>query len=263
MAPAPLGDAGYDMCTSHGFFSLLGGWVPAPARGNPSQTLLITSAGAALHLREQRGEEFADAGGRGAGGVQHLPMVEWLLAQAGGRVRDQRDREYFRPEVARGDRFERGGHADKVGARGAQHPDLGGRLVVRAGKHGVHALGEGRVVPPRQVAQPSRVRLGEVGEPRRVPGGDRPGQRGAAGGVRGERRVRFRWSLISTGCPTAYAGLTPPAALVSTTVRQPAAIAVRTPCTTVCGAYPSYMCTRPRNSSIRWLPCFMSRPAGA
>src|SRR5215475_6618264 len=43
----------------------------------------------------------------------------------------------------------------------------------------------------------------------------------------------------------------PPAALVSTTTRQPAAIAVRTPCTTMAGGCPSYRCVRPRNTSSR------------
>ena len=36
-------------------------------------------------------------------------------------------------EVPGGDGLERGGHADHVGARGAQHPDLGRSLVVRPG----------------------------------------------------------------------------------------------------------------------------------
>src|SRR5215469_7990077 len=54
----------------------------------------------------------------------------------------------------------------------------------------------------------------------------------------------------------------PPAALVSTTVRQPAAIAVRTPWTTVCGACPSYMCTRPRKTRTFRSPLTRYRTAG-
>ena len=41
----------------------------------------------------------------------------------------------------------------------------------------------------------------------------------------------------------------PPAAFVSTMVWQPAAIAVRTPCTTVAGEWPSYRWVRPRKTS--------------
>ena len=43
----------------------------------------------------------------------------------------------------------------------------------------------------------------------------------------------------------------PPAALVSTTTRQPAAIAVRTPCTVALTGSPSYRWVRPRNIRTR------------
>src|ERR1039458_9310544 len=43
----------------------------------------------------------------------------------------------------------------------------------------------------------------------------------------------------------------PPAALVSTMTRQPAAMAVRTPWTTAAGECPSYRWVRPRNTSSR------------
>ena len=52
------------------------------------------------------------------------------------------------------------------------------------------------------------------------------------GPTSGERPVRLRWSEISTRSPSPYAGSSPPAALVSTTVGRRAATAVRTPCTT-------------------------------
>ena len=51
--------------------------------------------------------------------------------------------------------------------------------------------------------------------------------------------VRLRWSAISTGSPTRMPSRIPPAALVSTTVRQPAAAAVRTPWATGAGPWPS------------------------
>ena len=55
----------------------------------------------------------------------------------------------------------------------------------------------------------------------------------------------------------------PPAALVSTTVRQPAATAVRTPCTTAAGDSPSYRWTRPRNTRTRTVPAVTERTVGA
>ena len=54
----------------------------------------------------------------------------------------------------------------------------------------------------------------------------------------------------------------PPAALVSTTVRQPADTAVRTPCTTAAGDSPSYRCTRPRNTRTRTGPATTMRTLG-
>ncbi len=53
----------------------------------------------------------------------------------------------------------------------------------------------------------------------------------------------------------------PPAALVRITVPQPAAIAVRTPCTTAAGECPSYRCTRPRKTSTRRWPASTERTA--
>ena len=47
--------------------------------------------------------------------------------------------------------------------------------------------------------------------------------------------MRLRWSLISTGCPIGHSRRSEPAALVSTTVRHPAAAAVRTPWATTAG----------------------------
>ena len=48
----------------------------------------------------------------------------------------------------------------------------------------------------------------------------------------GEAAVRLMWSVMSTGVPGAQAGLSPPHPLVRTMVVQPAALAVRTACTT-------------------------------
>ena len=54
---------------------------------------------------------------------------------------------------------------------------------------------------------------------------------------------------MSTASPTRCSGSRPPAALVSTTVRQPARTAVRTPWTTSAGPWPSYRWTRPAKAS--------------
>ena len=80
-----------------------------------------------------------------------------------------------------------------------------------------------------------------------VAGGAESMSRGAYASVRstncaptsGERAVRLRWSLISTGWPICMSGRSPPAALVSTTMRAPAAQAVRTGCTTWAKSCPS------------------------
>ncbi|CAO5148253.1 hypothetical protein FAIPA1_110101 [Frankia sp. AiPs1] len=68
------------------------------------------------------------------------------------------------------------GHAHQVGAEHAQHADLRGRLVLRAGQAGVDAFGERRVDLAGERTQPRRVGVGQVDEPR-------PDQRGPSGEV--------------------------------------------------------------------------------
>ena len=58
------------------------------------------------------------------------------------RLVDEREPEHLGAEVPRGDRLERRRHPDEVRTHRAQHPDLGGRLVVRAAQRGVDALGQ-------------------------------------------------------------------------------------------------------------------------
>ena len=57
--------------------------------------------------------------------------------------------------------------------------------------------------------------------------------------VSGDVPVRLMWSLMSTGVPGVQPSFRPPQPLVSTAVRQPAAAAVRTPCTTAATPRPS------------------------
>ena len=55
----------------------------------------------------------------------------------------------------------------------------------------------------------------------------------------GDVPVRLMWSLIKTGVPGVHVSFRPPQPLVSTMARQPAAAAVRTPCTTAATPLPS------------------------
>ena len=49
--------------------------------------------------------------------LQHLPVVELLLEDARGHVRDAGDAQHADPHVARGDHLRHRGHADRVGAQ--------------------------------------------------------------------------------------------------------------------------------------------------
>ena len=62
---------------------------------------------------------------------------------------------------------------------------------------------------------------------------------------------------MTTGVPTFQSVRKQPAPFVSTTVRQPSAKAVRTPCTTACTPRPSYKCVRPVSSSTGVVPMRM------
>ena len=92
----------------------------------------------------------------------------------GRRVGDQREPEDLQALGVGRDRLERRRHAHQVRAHRAQHPDLGRRLVVRAGQRGVDALGQLRVQRAGELAQPRGVEVGEVDEVRRRPAGSGP-----------------------------------------------------------------------------------------
>ena len=68
------------------------------------------------------------------------------------------------------------------------------------------------------------------------------------GPSRGDVAVRLMWSLIRTGVPGPRSGSMPPQPLVSTSVEQPAAAAVRTACTTGRTPRPSYRWVRDRKT---------------
>ena len=134
--------------------------------------------------RGHRAQQVDQPVHRGLSGGEHLPVVERLGGEPRGEVGDQRDAEDLGPQVARGDGLEHGGHAHQVGAHGAQHPDLGGRLVAPAQQAGVDALGDARRRGRRHGPQARAVEVGEVreagGEARR---GIAPGHRAHAGQV--------------------------------------------------------------------------------
>ena len=96
--------------------------------------------------------------------LQHLVVAERLPGHPCRQIRHQRHRQHLRPGRAGRDRLVHGRHADQVRAQGAQHPDLGGRLVMRAGQPGVDALGQRRVDLAGEGPQPRRVRVDQVDE---------------------------------------------------------------------------------------------------
>ena len=91
--------------------------------------------------------------------------------------------------------------------------------------------------PSARLGSASRARARSRAEYRSVRSVNRDGypSGGAPGPASGDRPVRLRWSRTRTGWPTLKPAAMPPAALVSATTRQPAATAVRTPCTTTLG----------------------------
>ncbi len=98
-------------------------------------------------------------------------MVERLAGDAGGQVGDQADAEDLHAGLAGGDRLQGGAHAGQVAADGADHADLGRRLVVGAGELHVDALVERRVDLAAHLAQPAGVEVGQVDEVGALDGG--------------------------------------------------------------------------------------------
>ena len=91
-------------------------------------------------------------------------MVEGSTGDAGRSVGHQRDREHPRAGRARRDGLVDRGHADEIGAEGAQHPDLRRCLVVRPGQAGVDPFAQRRIDLAGERAQLWRVGVDEVDE---------------------------------------------------------------------------------------------------
>jgi len=66
------------------------------------------------------------------GDLQHFFLIERSVRGARGHVGDARDPEDANPAVPRGDNLGNRGHADKVGADGAQRINFRGGFVARA-----------------------------------------------------------------------------------------------------------------------------------
>ena len=104
--------------------------------------------------------------------------------------------EHLRAGGAGSDRFVHGGHADQVGAQRAQHPDLGGCLVLRPAQPRVDALGQRRIDLAGDRAQPRRVRVGHVDELR----ADQRRSAGQIEVVADQHRLAHREVLAEAAC---------------------------------------------------------------
>ena len=97
-------------------------------------------------------------------------MVECLARHSGREVGHQRHPKNLGALRAGGDGLVNGGHPDQIGTQSAQHPDLGRRLVVRAGHRRIDPLGERRVDGARQRTQSGRIGVDQINELRTCQG---------------------------------------------------------------------------------------------
>src|SRR5699024_1221864 len=86
------------------------------------------------------GQKTTDHGGRLTSGLEDFLVIEVGAGQPGGDVGDQGHPQHLSTRFTGCDRLQHGGHADQVGAQGAQHADLGGGLVLRPGHGRVHTF---------------------------------------------------------------------------------------------------------------------------
>src|SRR3954447_5552069 len=108
---------------------------------SPSRLRRITSAASIELLREARDEPHQVAR-RQVGVAQRLLVRELLPAHALGEVRDGRHADDPQPAVPGQDHLGDGRHAHRVGAEGAEGPDLRRGLEARPGGGEVDALGQ-------------------------------------------------------------------------------------------------------------------------
>ena len=149
---------------------------------------------------EQAGELVFDA----AACLHDLFVVDGFVEDAGGHVGDEREAEDFDAHVAGDDDFVDGGHADEVGAEGAEGADFGGGLVAGAEDGEVDAFGEGNVLL-------GGFGVGERAELRGVGGGHVEEARRPNFASLGPRAalepVRLMWSEMATSDALFVAGV--------------------------------------------------------
>ena len=119
-------------------------------------------------LGDEGGEEGGELFFGVAAGLHDLLVVDGLVEDAGGHVGDQREAEDVEAHVAGDDDLVDGGHADEVGAEGAEGADLGGGFEAGAEDGEVDAFGEEELLPgcflDGEGAEPERVGGGHVEE---------------------------------------------------------------------------------------------------
>ena len=96
--------------------------------------------------------------------LQHLVVAQRLARHTRCEIGHQRHPKHLGTRGARRDGLVHGRHADEIRAQRAQHPDLGGRLVLRPVQSGVDAVGECRIDFAGNVAQARGVRVDHVDE---------------------------------------------------------------------------------------------------
>ena len=103
-----------------------------------------------------------------AAGLHNLFVIDRLIQDSGGHVRDERETKDFEAHVTCDDDLVDGGHADQVGAEGAEGADFGGGFKGWAEDSEVDAFGEEKLLAvgffDGEGAQAKRVGGGHVEE---------------------------------------------------------------------------------------------------
>ena len=126
-----------------------------------------------------------------------------VAEDTGGHVGDEGDAEDFEAHVAGDDGFVDGGHADEVGAEGAEGADLGGGFEAGAEDGEVDAFGELESLAgglfDGEGAEARRVGGGHVEEA--LAGAGDHAKRGSLGPRAAFDPVRLMWSEMATRSP--------------------------------------------------------------
>jgi hypothetical protein len=71
---------------------------------------------------------------------EHLSMIDGLVENPGGHIRDARNSQDADAHVARHDHFRNGRHANEIRANRPQIANLSGRFVTRPGESGINSF---------------------------------------------------------------------------------------------------------------------------